>query len=736
MSASPRHASDAASPSAASAPTDDACQRAMNLQIGGALKLAEQIYRAILQAEPRHATANHCLGMLHVQLKRPVEGLSYLMAALEASPAVPDYWLGYLEALLAADRIEEARQTLALAREHGLAGKATEDFAGRLQQKLSQASAAPVRSAPDAGGVARIERRRAIRLAQREETTLLVALRAGNWPDAEARARTLVERFPDRGLGFKTLGALLSARGNFEDAVDAMKISLTLLPEDAEAHANLGGTLIKLERYEEAESTLRQALQIDPKFALAYSDLADGYQAAGRYIEAEEILRRSLSLGPDPANPDGDLRHTSLLFLLSHNPALDGDALFAEHCRIGARLESRARAARPRYANVVDPDRTLRVGLVSADFCNHAVTSFIEPILSRLTRCSGLELHAYYNNPSEDAVTQRLRGYMHRWNSVSALPDRQMARKVMDDRIDILLDLSGHTSLNRLRVFARKPAPIQISWMGYPGTTGLRAMDYYLADRHWLAPGQFDRHFTERLVYLPAGAPFQPDPAAPPIAALPALHHGHLTFASFNRIGKINAATVALWSQLLRALPDSSMLIAGIPPASRQSVRLIEWFAAQGVSAARLKFHPRCNMDAYLALHHEVDICLDTFPYSGGTTTYHALWMGVPTLTVAGLTPASRQGAAIFEHLDLPGFIAADSADFLAKGLHWAHRLPALAAVRASLRERALSSSVCDPEVITAAFIRATRHMWSRWCDGLAPESFEVDAPELIGGPS
>ena len=551
MSASPEYASDATPRSTASAPTDDACQRAMNLQIGGALKLAEQIYRAILQAEPRHATANYCLGMLQVQLKRPVEGLSYLMAALEASPAVPDYWLGYLEALLSADRIEEARQTLALAREHGLAGNATEDFAGRLQVKLSQASAAlvlcaasatcaapptdagpaaPVHSAPDAGGVARIERRRAIRLAQREETTLLVALRAGNWPDAEARARTLIERFPDRGLGFKTLGALLSARGNFEDAVDAMKTSLTLLPEDAEAHANLGSTLIKLERYEEAESTLRQALQIDPKFALAYSDLADGYQAAGRYVEAEEILRRSLSLGPDPANPDGDLRHTSLLFLLSHNPALDGDALFAEHCRIGARLESRARAVRPRYANVVDPDRTLRVGLVSADFCNHAVTSFIEPILARLTRCSGLELHAYYNNPSEDAVTQRLRGYMHHWNSVSALPDRQMARKVMDDRIDILLDLSGHTSLNRLRVFARKPAPIQISWMGYPGTTGLRAMDYYLADRHWLAPGQFDRHFTEKLVYLPAGAPFQPDPAAPPIAALPALHHGHLTF--------------------------------------------------------------------------------------------------------------------------------------------------------------------------------------------------------------
>jgi tetratricopeptide (TPR) repeat protein len=326
------------------------------------------------------------------------------MAALEASPALPDYWLGYLEALLLADRTEEARQTLALARRHGLAGKATEDFATRLLLKVSTASPAPLLCATpvpsgtalstDAGGVARIERRQAARLAQREETALLGALRGGKWSDAEARASALVERFPDRGLAFKTLGALLSARGSLTDAVDAMKTSIMLLPEDAEAHANLGSTLVKLERYEEAESTLRQALRIDPGFAMAYVDLADAYQAEGRYGDAEEVLRRSLSLGADPAKPDEDLRHTSLLFLLSHNPALDGDSLFAEHCRVGARLESRSRAPRLRYANVADPDRTLRIGLVSADFCNHAVTNFLEPVLSRLTRRSDLELRA------------------------------------------------------------------------------------------------------------------------------------------------------------------------------------------------------------------------------------------------------------------------------------------------------------------------------------------------------
>jgi predicted O-linked N-acetylglucosamine transferase (SPINDLY family) len=428
-----------------------------------------------------------------------------------------------------------------------------------------------------------------------------------------------------------------------------------------------------------------------------------------------------------------DVRHTNLLFLMSHNPETEADSLFAEHCRFGSLLESPLRASWPRHSNAADPDRRLRLGFVSADFYNHAMTSFIEPIFSLLTHRADLELHAYYNKSKEDEVTQRLRGYMHDWNPVSALPDPPMARKIMDDRIDILLDLSGHTSSNRLGVFARKPAPIQISWMGYPGTTGLRAMDYYLADRHFLPPGEFDRHFTEKLVYMRAGAPFQPEPAAPPIAPLPALRKGHVTFGSFNRMGKMNPAAIGLWSQLLRALPDSIMLIGNAPPASRQSARLIEWFTAQGVAPDRLKFHPRCSMASYLALHHEVDICLDTVPYSGGTTTYHALWMGVPTLTIAGSTPASRQGAAIFEHLDLNAFIATDAPDFVAKGVHWAHQLPALAAVRAGLRERALNSSVCDPHVVAGAFIRAVRHMWIRWCKGLPAESFEIDATESIG---
>ena len=245
-----------------------------------------------------------------------------------------------------------------------------------------------------------------------------------------------------------------------------------------------------------------------------------------------------------------------------------------------------------------------------------------------------------------------------------------------------------------------------------------------------MPPGRFDRHFVEKLVYLPAAAIFQPEPAAPQVAALPALDAGHLTFGSFNRLGKINGATIGLWSQLLRALPDSRLFLAGIPQDGQQT-EFIRRFAKAGVVRERIAIHPRGPMDTYLALHHQVDICLDTVPYNGGTTTHHALWMGVPTLTVAGTTPAGRQGAGILELAGLAEFIAADAADFVAKGRHWAARLDVLAELRTGLRERCRRSPSQRPDVLVAGLEQAFRRMWTRWCAGLPAESFEIPAAEL-----
>jgi predicted O-linked N-acetylglucosamine transferase (SPINDLY family) len=721
------------SPDSASQTLDDMCGNAIELQVTGQSELAEQLYRRILQAEPKHAAANHCIGMLNVQMRRPADGLPHLLAALESNPQIPDYWLGYLEALLLAGRTEDAKETLALGMQHGLAGASALDFAKRLEARLSQPTAEERPAAPAEPPASpqprRADRRRESRLAQKQEDSLLTLVKQGKFAEGLALARTLTERFPERGPAWKTLGALLWVEGHKDDALAAMQMSARLMPQDAEAHCNLGATLIKVERFDDAETHLRAALKIDPGSAAAYIHLGDAYQLQGRNAEAEASVRRAIALRTDDA-ADDRLIYSSLLYLLSHDPATDADALFAEHCRIGEIFEAPLRASWPPHPNDPDPNRSLKVGLVSGDLCNHAVAHFIEPVLAELRDYPSLELHAYYTNVVEDTVSRRLRGYFKGWHRVAALSDIQMTQKIMDDHIDILIDLSGHTSLNRLRAFARKPAPIQASWIGYPGTTGLRAMDYYLADRHFLPPGQFDRHFVEKLVYFHALAPFRPHESAPPVNGLPALETGSIRFGSFNRLGKINEPTIGLWSQLLHALPAAKLTLAGISPVERHD-RLLDRFAAHGITSDRLAIYPRCAMDEYLALHHHVDICLDTMPYTGGTSTSHALWMGVPTLTVAGSTPAARQGASIQELLGLHGFSAGDRADFVAKGVYWSEHLAALAELRSGLRARWQQAPGRQPAVIADGLERAMRHMWRRWCAGLPAESFEIAAPVL-----
>jgi predicted O-linked N-acetylglucosamine transferase (SPINDLY family) len=726
---------------------DSACAKAMELQLAGQLELAGQLYRAILQAEPKHAAAHYCIGMLEVQSQRPLEGLPHLLAALEAKPETSEYWLGYLEALLLAGRIDEARSTLAIGSQHGLAGKAVQDFATRLERQTSRAvsSGPPPRVAPHEPGTpnesstpgtsstpptpntpgmpGRAQRRSEAAHLRKQERALNSLIKHRKFSEALSLARGMCVRFPDCGLAWKVQGAFIAAERRYQEALVPLQTAARLLPSDAEAHVNLGLNLVNLDRLDEAESHLKRAIELEPELASAHFRLAMAYGLRNRYAEAEACLRRGMSLNADYVAGDGELSFSSFLFIVSHNPGVGAEELFDMHCRVGAFLEGKLRGSWPQHANRRDPDRCLKIGFVSGDLYHHAVAVFIEPVLEHLCRRANLELHAYYNNVVEDAVTQRLRGYFAGWHPISTLNDAATAGAIMEDGIDILIDLSGHSASNRLPVFARKPAPIQVSWIGYPGTTGLRAMDYYLADRYFLPPGSFDRYFTEKIVYLPANVPFRPFQSAPDVGPLPALETGCLRFASFNRLGKINAVTVDMWCALLNALPESRMLIGAIE-SEGQRTALVDQFRARGVAAERVAFHPRCSMEAYLSLHHQVDICLDAYPYTGGTTTIQALWMGVPTLTVAGPTPAARQGAAILGQLGLAEFIAADAADLVAKGRYWAAHLEELAGVRAGLRERWRQSAVRRPDLIAAELDRTLRRMWTRWCSGLLAESF------------
>ena len=542
----------------------------------------------------------------------------------------------------------------------------------------------------------------------------------GQYDEALASCRRALEVKPDFAAAYNNLGMALQALGQFDSAVGSYRRALEIQPDFADAHNNLGAALRDLRQFDGALASARRALEIKPDLAEAHSNLGSILNSLGQLDGALASFRRALEIKPDFVDA-----HSNLLFTLSRHASVDAPTLFAEHTRFAEMFEAPLRADWPQHTNGRDPARCLQVGFVSSDLKNHALASFIEPVLAHLATCPALALHAYANHPRDDSLSLRLRAYFKHWHAIAGLPDSTLAQKIIDDKIDVLIDLSGHTAQHRLLAFARKPAPLQASWFGYIGTTGLQAMDYYFTDRHFLPPGKFDHQFSEKLVYLPATATFFPFEGSPPVNALPAARQAYLTFGSFNVMNKLSPSVIALWSRLLRALPDAKMLLGGMGDA--QPDQLSAWFAAEGIDHERLSFYPRTDLFNYLTLHHQVDFCLDTFPFNGGVTTLQALWMGVPTLTLAGSSAAGRWGCAIAGHVGLEAWVAATPDDFVEKGLFWANHLAALAALRATLRDRFAQSALGQPTAVAAGLERALRHMWQRWCADLPAESFAAD---------
>jgi predicted O-linked N-acetylglucosamine transferase (SPINDLY family) len=542
----------------------------------------------------------------------------------------------------------------------------------------------------------------------------------GRDEEAEASFRSAIRIRPDYAEAHNNLGNIYYELGRIAEAEASCLRALEIRPDLAEAHSNLGIILGKLGRLVDAEASFRRALEIREDNALTHCNLGFILNKLGRMNEAEASFRRALEIKPDYAEA-----YSNLLFCLNHSEAADAQALFAEHLRFAEIIETPLKAHWLPHANAKIPERILQVGFVSADLRTHPVVGFIEPVLAHLARSPRLSLHVYNNYVVEDSVTRRLREGLPHWHHVARMSDLALAGKIRADGIDILIDLSGHTGNNRLPCFARKPAPVQVTWIGYPGTTGLSAMDYYLADRAFLPPGQFDSHFTEKIVYLPAPVAFLPDQEAPPVNRLPALSNGYITFGSFNRPSKIGRPVIALWSQLLRALPDARMVIGAMFGAG-ETQALIEWFTEEGIALERLDFFQRCPMKEYFALYHRVDICLDPFPFNGSSTTADALWMGAPTMTLAGDSVPGRAGVAWLNHFGLDAFVAHDKAEFIRHGLYWSGHLAELAEIREGLRARIMQSASCRPVVIATALESALRTMWQRWCAGLPAESFEV----------
>jgi len=532
----------------------------------------------------------------------------------------------------------------------------------------------------------------------------------GDLAAAAAAYRRAIELQPDHADAWNNLGLVLKTLGKLDKAIHCHQQTLKLAPNSHKSWLNLGHAIHEKD-IEKALECYQKAIEIKPDYAEAYNQAGRALSSLGRMNEAETSFRRAVLF-----NPADGKTHSNLLFCLSHKEDIDSAELFADHLRFSEVFEAPLRPHWRPHANTRDPARTLRIGFVSADFCNHAVAFFVDQIFAHLARRPDLALVAYYNNTIQDKVTERLRGYFNDWQAVSTLTDEALAEKIRADGIDILFDLSGHTGKHRLLTFAHKPAPIQISWIGYPGTTGLTAMDYLIRSKWFERSGKMDDQHTEKLVLLPATMPFEHILGAPDIAEPPALRNGYVTFGSFNRNSKISDTSLSLWAQVLHAVPNAKMLIGDMSPVNRDT--LAGKFAIAGIDISRLIFHPRTQMIEYLRLHNEVDILLDTVPYTGGTTSLHALWMGVPVLARVGNTSPQRTADELLGELGLGDWVTHTNREYVERAVTAARDIEKLKKLRAGMRVIFINKPYGTPETYAAMFSCMLRTLWKRWCAG------------------
>lgn len=457
-----------------------------------------------------------------------------------------------------------------------------------------------------------------------------------------------VSRFPKNSQFHFYFGNLLAECGNYAKAIEHYRIAVKLGDLSPGLFNSMGSTLVQVGSYDEAIVVLQKAQTLDPRSASAASNYLLAIQYAGQLSKAEKFAAAEA---------------------------------FAE------RFERPLRSQWGHYHQRDDiSGRKLRIGYVSGDFRAHALAFFFEPIIS-LHDKSKFEIFCYYTHPVFDAVSQRIRAQADHWLSCHELSDEALAACIRADAIDVLVDLSGHTGHNRLLTFARKPAPVQMTWLGYQATTGLQAMDYRITDEGLDPIGASEPFHSEKLIRLPSSGTFSPSPESPPVNALPALGGQPFTFGCLNNPSKITDEAIALWAQILTRAPESRLMIGNATPVL--SERLSAQFEKLGVTASRLVFQPKVSLAEYLALHHQVDLALDTFPYNGGTTTFHSLWMGVPIIALDGESSLSRVGAAVMRGMGLGQFCASTMEQYVEQALYFSQHLPELAAVRASLRETA-----------------------------------------------
>lgn len=639
-------------------------QQAVAHHQGGRFQEAERIYRQVLQHDPRNTNALQLLGLLAHAAGRNDVAVELIRKAIQIRPE-PHFYVNLSQAY------------------RGL---------GRLDDCLDACRRA-VQMAPNIP-----EAWNNLGSALKDHHRIAEAIEA---------FRKAIALRPDYAVAHNNLGNALAQLAQLADAERSLRRAIELDPRHAGAQTNLGHLLTNLGRLDEAVEWCRRAVATDPKLVAAYTNLGTVLHRQGYTDEGDEVYRRAAALDPNNA-----VLHGNLLGAFNHASRGTPEESLAAHVEWARRFAD-VFPPPAGYANVPDPSRRLRIGYVSPDFKRHAVTSFFGPILANHDR-QQFQVFAYSNVETPDAVTGQLRAGVDEWRDVFGLSDDALAERVRQDGIDILVDLAGHTKQNRLPVFGRRPAPVQVTYLGYPNTTGLRAIGYRITDAVCDPPGEPVRH-TEELVRLPGGfSCYAPAETAPAVRAADV--DGPVTFGSLHKASRLSDDVIDLWSELLLRTPGTRLLLLRHELYGETGGRVRRRFLQHGLDESHVRIAHVAPAGGHLAAYHEIDVSLDTFPWSGHTTACESMWMGVPVVTLYGDRHAGRMVSSVLTQLGLSDLIANSRSHYIEIASALAGDRERLAGLRAGLRGRMAASPLCDGAGRTRELEAAYRQMWVRWC--------------------
>ena len=718
-------------------------QQALDLGVqhhqAGRLAEAEAIYRHILAVDPKQADALQLLGVIAHQVGRNDVAVDLFRQAISSRPDFPDAHGNLGSALRQMGQVNEAiaayRQTIALQPGYAEAYSNLADALyelGRFDDAIAACRTAislkPGHAAAhnnlgnalkDKGhldeAIAAYRQAIALQPAYPQAfSNLGNALHDKRQLDeAIAACRQAVALSPALPEAHYNLGSACLAKGLLDIAIAAYRRAVALRPDYCDAFTNLGVALYERGQLEDSIAACRQAIALKPESAVAHSNLGNALRDQGRYDEAIAAYRTAIALKGDLAET-----HSNLVFAMNYHPGCDAEAIANEHRRWDLMHAEPLKGFIVPYVNNRTSERKLRIGYLSPDFRAHSVSFFLEGLLASHDPRE-VEVFCYSSVARPDLLTEHLRGLVPHWRDILCNSDEEAANLIRQDAIDILVDLAGHTADNRLLIFARKPAPVQVTWLGYPATTGLDAMDWRLTDALADPPGTTEHLHAERLFRLPGCAwCFRAADEAPPVSAAPMLQAGRLTFGCFNSQPKITTPMLRLWAEILLAVPGSRLLLKNrfLRDASTRQ-RTQAALGDFGIAAQRIELVEQAQELAdHLATYSQVDIALDTFPYHGTTTTCEALWQGVPVITLAGKTHASRVGVSLLTNVGLSEFIATTPDEYVERAVALAADLPRLAALRQGMRARMQASPLMDAPRFARKIEAAYREIWKKSC--------------------